>query len=207
MNWTAYGLVTLLAANVFGGDNPNEGVEPIEDTPQTKTVETKAVSFDKDGKLKRPKNLESWVFLGTTLGMTYINTTMDPDDPGYFSTVMIEPEAYKHFLETGAFADGTVFAKIIHDSEVGEGGASMGERVYLEAHVKDMRRYPETGSGFFAWAPNDPAYAEVLPDEAGCIACHQQKAAYQDVFTQFYPTVRGRAEAAKAASAHTTMKK
>jgi len=167
----------------------------------TKMAET-AILFDKEGKLKRPENLEEWVFMGSSLGMTYIPTDMDPEDPGHFSTVMMEPAAYKHFRKTGKFEDGTVFAKIIHDSKVGHGGASMDEQIYLEIHVKDKQRYPETGSGFFAWSPGDAEYAEMFPTEMGCVACHKDRAAYDDVFTQFYPTIRKQAnEAHKKAKA------
>jgi len=158
-----------------------------------------AAVYDTDGKFKRPENLDRWVFLSTTLGMTYMDAPMDPEDPGYFSTVMIEPSAYEHFRATGNFADGTVFAKIIHQSELGHGGVSMGENIYLEVHVKDKKRYPESGSGFYAWAPDDSDYADAFPNDMGCVACHQEKAAYQDVFTQFYPVIRAQAAATKVA--------
>jgi len=157
-----------------------------------------AAVYDVDGKLKRPENLDRWVFLSTTLGMTYMGTPMDPEDPGHFSTVMIEPDAYEHFLKTGSFGDGTIFAKIIHQSKLGHGGVSMGENIYLEVHVKDKQRYPQSGSGFYAWAPGDADFAEAFPDDMGCLACHQEQAAYQDVFTQFYPVIRAQAVAAKA---------
>jgi hypothetical protein len=32
--------------------------------------------------------------------------------------------------------------------------------------------------------------AEPLPQTAGCLACHREKAATDHVFTQFYPVLR-----------------
>lgn len=163
-------------------------------TANTKKSIDEVLTFDAGGKLKRPSNFDDWVFLGTTIGMTYIDAELDPENPGLFSTVLMEPEAYQYFQKTGQFAEGTVFAKFVHASELSDGGVSMGDQVYLEMHVKDKRRYPETGSGFFGWAPSEPDYAEAFSVDMGCVACHKKNAAYDDVFTQFYPRLRKRLE-------------
>lgn len=162
--------------------------------PQAQINKLENAIFNEKGNLKRPENIESWVFLGSSLGLTYSDAVRDPDKPGFFSSVFMEPNAYKLFMQTGKFADGTVFAKILYRSKLEDGGVSMGKPVYLEVHVKDRERFPETVSGFYAWAPNDPDFAEKFPVSMGCVACHQERAAYDDVFTQFYPTIRDRAD-------------
>lgn len=167
-------------------------------TPQIQTGKLQSAIFDEKGNLKRPENIESWVFLGSSLGMTYTDAAIDPDNPGFFSSVFMESNAYKLFQQTGKFSDGTVFAKILYRSKLEDGGVSMGKPVYLEVHVKDRERFPETVSGFYGWSPSDPDFAEMFPVSMGCVACHQERAAYDDVFTQFYPTIRDRAAEAKA---------
>ncbi len=198
MKIRVYGLVTA-AVVIFGV--VNLGVIDVTATgaaPQAQIGKLKGPIFDEKGNLKRPENIESWVFLGSSLGLTYSDAVRDPDKPGFFSSVFMEPNAYKLFMQTGKFADGTVFAKILYRSKLEDGGVSMGKPVYLEVHVKDRERFPETVSGFYAWAPNDPDFAEKFPVSMGCVACHQERAAYDDVFTQFYPTIRNRAAEAKA---------
>ena len=61
------------------------------------------------------------------------------------------------------------------------------QRTYLELHVRDAKRFP-TGWGFFEVAGDKPA--KVLPATASCYACHQQHAAVETTFVQFYPTAR-----------------
>lgn len=147
-----------------------------------------ALEFDSQNQLMRPQGLENWVYMGTNLGMTYIGS-FDEDDPGHFSTVLMEPNAYKKFLKTGKFEDGTAFAKIIYESDVTDGGVAMTEQVFLEIHVRDKVRFPETGSGFYNWTNEELGFKPTVEPDM-CSGCHKAKAEYEDVFTQFYPTIK-----------------
>ncbi|MEM9670780.1 MAG: cytochrome P460 family protein [Pseudomonadota bacterium] len=146
--------------------------------------------YGENNALKRPENTESWVFLGTTMGMTYTDDEPAPGDPGLFSTVLMEPSAYQAFLDTGRFADGTVFAKIVRDTITSDGGFSMGRELGMEVHVKDETRFPKHGFNFYFFPADGDDFASALPNDNGCISCHQERAEFDDVFTQFYPTLR-----------------
>lgn len=145
--------------------------------------------FGPDNDLRRPENIESWVFLGATMGMTYVEGAGDPADPGLFSSVFMPPEAYEYFLENGEFADGTMFAKIVRETESSDGGFSMGEILGVEAHVKDRERFPKYGFNFYFF-PGNEKIASAMPEDNACVACHMENALFDNVFTQFYPSLK-----------------
>src|SRR5262245_10872668 len=51
------------------------------------------------GKLQKPADLDSWVFLGTSLGMGYNPGSFNAEHPGQFQVVLMEPNAYRHFVK------------------------------------------------------------------------------------------------------------
>src|SRR5688572_10508361 len=53
--------------------------------------------FTSDGKLQKPADLESWIFLGTSLGMGYNPGSFNAKNPGQFQVVLMEPNAYRYF--------------------------------------------------------------------------------------------------------------
>jgi hypothetical protein len=61
------------------------------------------------------------------------------------------------------------------------------QRAYLEFHIRDAKRFP-SGWGFFEATDDMPA--KVLPTSASCYTCHQQHAAVETTFVQFYPTAK-----------------
>lgn len=144
---------------------------------------------DKAGHLTRPNNLDKWIFMGQTIGMTYIEGQPDPEDLGYTSTVLMEPTAYEIFLETGEFPEGTLMAKVVRETMVEGGGLFMGEEVALEIHLKDKERFPKHGFNFwFMSAGEDRAHP--MPADNSCVSCHTKTAQYDKFFTQYYPTIR-----------------
>ncbi len=150
--------------------------------------------FGDTGDLRRPANIDEWVFLGASLGMGYnAQVPFDPDTPGNFQTVLMEPTAYNVFKETGTFPDGTMFALYFHGSRtnvsINTSGFVMDEELALEIHLKDKDRFPETGFNFFFFGPDDKhASAPALPND--CTNCHIKHGATDSVFTQFYPALR-----------------
>jgi hypothetical protein len=65
-----------------------------------------------------------------------------------------------------------------------------GDLIAVEFALKDSERYPGSWAyfNFGNGAPGSRAVA--LPRRAGCQACHAQNAADDNVFVQFYPTLR-----------------
>ena len=62
-----------------------------------------------DGKLEKPADLASWVFVGTSLGMGYNPGSFNAARPGQFQVVLMEPTAWRHFVQTGRYAAGSMF--------------------------------------------------------------------------------------------------
>jgi len=148
-------------------------------------------TFDDDDKLIRPADIDEWVFLGSSLGMGYSQANFDPDSPGMFQIVRIEPQAYKAFVETGEFVDGTMIALHFYGSRnkisINRAGFVMGGLHFMEIHYKDSKRFPD-GFNFYTF-DNDQTIAEEVPLPNECVACHKKDGAYDGVFVQFYPTI------------------
>ncbi|MGF1476525.1 MAG: cytochrome P460 family protein [Geminicoccaceae bacterium] len=165
-------------------------------------------TFNEDGSVVTPVGWREWVYVGAPLTPNALNGGEAPF-PEYHS-VYIEPSAWEHFKETGEFAQGTQIAKelaLIRDSENGnlEDGSTtevsgrgyfMGEFAGLELAYKDSERFPDAPGGWvyysFGHQPEPyAASAEAFPAET-CNACHEENAATDYVFTQFYPVLRAR---------------
>ena len=58
--------------------------------------------FTAEGKMKKPGDLASWVFLGASLGMGYNPGSFNAARPGQFQVAMMEPAAYRYFVEHGS---------------------------------------------------------------------------------------------------------
>ena len=147
--------------------------------------------FDSDGNLVVPQNFDEWVWLGSSLGQQYDAEEFDPDSPGMFQIVRMEPNAYAAFLETGEFVDGTMLALHFYGAQeklsINTGGFVMSGLHFAEIHYKDSK-YPE-GFNFFMFGPDSDVATEVaLPNE--CVECHQRDGAYDGVFVQFYPDIQ-----------------
>lgn len=150
--------------------------------------------FTDDGELIRPDNLDEWVFVGSSLGMGYSQVDFNPDTPGNFQIVQMEPNAYREFQRTGEFPDGTMFALTFYlaerDVSINQAGFVMGGTQMVEIHLKDEKRFPESGFNFFMF--HSETTAAPLPASNSCIECHARDGEYDAVFTQFYPLIRNR---------------
>src|SRR6516165_10625199 len=66
--------------------------------------------YTKDGQLVRPDNYREWIYLSSGLGMTYGVVESVANPVQRFDNVFVTPQAYKAFLQTGAWPDKTMFA-------------------------------------------------------------------------------------------------
>ena len=146
-------------------------------------------SYTVEGALLRPAGTERWVLVGASLGLGYSDAT--GDGPGMFHRVYLEPGAYDHYLRTRRFPDGTMLALAIRQPTrrvpPSRAGWSEGALAALELAVKDPGRFPG-GWAYFDFG-RDAATARALP-ASRCQACHVEHAAGDNVFVQFYPTLR-----------------
>jgi hypothetical protein len=146
--------------------------------------------FTDDGAMLRPRDYERWILVGASLGLGY-RPGGGGGHPQLFHAVYLEPGAYDHVQRTGAFPDGTVLVLELRRAAAGAppaaGGTYQGELVAVEAAVKDPARYAEGWAYFDFGAERERA--EPQPAER-CFACHDEHAATDNVFTQFYPWLR-----------------
>jgi hypothetical protein len=172
-----------------------------------------APKYTADGQLLAPVGYETWVFVGSNLGLAYrrdlpVSTGLEPRradrraDRQQFHNIYVNPEAYKHFLATGEFPDPTILVMdrfVAADKEprgIVTDGVFNGDRRGLEVAVKNSSR-PDGRTT--AWAyydftdTSDPsktrASAAAFPDEI-CESCHRQHASKDNVWVQFYPVLR-----------------
>jgi Cytochrome P460 len=141
-----------------------------------------------DGRLELPKNYREWIFLSSGLDMSY---GAEMSGHSAFDNVFVEPTAYREFVRSGKWPDGTsLVLEVRGAAEKGSinqhGKFQTGELMGVEVHVKDTRRF-EGGWAFFSFRNAQPA--QMIPLTEDCYACHKQHAAVDTTFVQFYPTL------------------
>jgi hypothetical protein len=152
--------------------------------------------YENGTSLKLPADYRSWPFIGAGLGMTYDGErgtqAASPDNPR-FTHAFVNPSAYRHFMSTGTWPDGTVFMLEFRASQsegsINRSGRFATQLTFLEAEVKDSR-FPD-GWAFYAFGPGNNLVqaAQPLAGEAAapCVECHSEHAAVERTFVQFYP--------------------
>ena len=149
--------------------------------------------FTGDGQLSRPESYREWIYLSSGLGMTYsaVGTVVNALGER-FDNVFVTPQAYRTFLQTGAWPDKTLFVLEVRASgsngSINKGGHYQEEIVGFEVHLKDAARFPETKWGFFEFGTSART-AKPLPSNSSCQTCHSMNGAVDQTFVQFYPTL------------------
>ena len=152
--------------------------------------------FTADGKLQKPADLDSWVFLGTSLGMGYNPGSFNAAHPGQFQVVLMEPNAYRHFVQNRSYAPGSMFLLSFYDSDkqqrsINQNGFTQADLTNYEIHVIDPAKgdQGDKGHAFYVFNPKD-TQGEALPAGNACVRCHVEHGAFDGTFAQFYPTLR-----------------
>jgi hypothetical protein len=145
-----------------------------------------------DGKLQKPADLDGWIFLGTSLGMGYNPGSFNAARPGQFQVALMEPNAYRHFLQHKSFAPGSMFLLSFYDTDtqkrsINQNGFTQAELTNYEIHVLDPKA--EKGHAFYMFGPKS-ATGDAVPPGNACVRCHVDHGAFQGTFAQFYPTLR-----------------
>ena len=148
--------------------------------PGRKAVLAIAAVFENSDTLRFPEEYRNWIFVGTSTQLSHSVSAAAKAGGEAAQNVYINPGAYREYRRTGVFPEGTVMVL-----------ESAKEALALTASVKD-RRFND-GWGYFRLSDDDgrvTAKAQVLPESAGCLGCHRDRAATDHVFTQFYPVLR-----------------
>ena len=106
--------------------------------------------LDASSSLPRPEAYREWIWLSSGLGMSYGPDAGAPDDHPPFDNVFVTPAAYRSFLQTGRWPDGTTFVLEVRASEsngsINRTGFYQGALRGVEVEVKARGAGPSTGS-------------------------------------------------------------
>ena len=162
--------------------------------PSVSAQQPAAPAFTSAGQLVRPLDYRSWVFVTSGLGMTYGPAKPAEGQPPLFDNVFVTRDAYSEFLRSGTWPDKTMFILEGRRAEanvsINNGGHTQGQMAFMEAAVKDVARFKNTGGwGYFSFDSRAGLVesAAAMPPTASCYACHAANTAVDNTFVQFYP--------------------
>jgi len=138
--------------------------------------------------LIRPENYREWIFLSSGLGMDYNAAVGGPER---FTNVFVPQWSYRQFFATGKWPDKSIFVVEDRGSQskgsINKTGHFQTDFAGMGVEVKDESRFPEKWA-YFNFGP-DTKTAGVNP-KAACWQCHDDHAAVEHTFVQFYPTLK-----------------
>jgi hypothetical protein len=148
--------------------------------------------YTADGGLVFPENYREWIYLTTGMDMDYNPDLMNMDH-SMFDNIFVNPEAYKAFVATGTWPDKTI---LVLEGRMAANKGSINQKGHYQTtdimarsiHIKDESRFPGKWA-FFGFG--DANIGKLFPKEAVCYSCHEQHAAVDTTFVQFYPTLLG----------------
>lgn len=142
--------------------------------------------YNKSGELVRPENYREWIFLSAGFGMNY---SPGPGSHDMFTNVFVPQWAYKEFLKSGHWPDKTTFVVEERETQskgsINKHGNFQTGTMGLGVEVKDSGLADKWA--YFNFDDNTTAAAN--PKQA-CFSCHEQHAAVEHSFVQFYPTLK-----------------
>lgn len=146
--------------------------------------------YTADGRLVFPANYREWIYLTTGMDMDY-NPDLNMMGHSMFDNVFVNPEAYKVFVATGTWPDKTM---LVLEGRMAANKGSINKKGHYQTndimvrsiHIKDEAHFP----GKWAFVGfGDDSVGKTIPKEAVCYSCHEQHAAVDTTFVQFYPTL------------------
>jgi cytochrome c553 len=186
---------------MFTSCNNNAGSSDMADNSSYKN---KTYFTMENGELIRPTGYRSWIYVGTPVTPNDLNNgkAAFPE----FHNVYIDPASYDHYKETGKFREGTILIKELvtvgSKGAVSGNGYFEGEFIGLEASVKSKAHFPDEPGNWAIFSFTQPKIgtlkerAKAFP-YAACASCHNDNAADDFVFTQYYPVLRAAKNAGK----------
>jgi hypothetical protein len=145
--------------------------------------------YDADGHLRLPGGYRQWVLVGSSLGLSYAEGVQGRQT---FNATLMEPGAYRHFVQTGEFREGTMLALIVQGVGTDAAPARQGQYATgvhgVEMAVKDTARVPEGWAYYGFGGPMSGGYRTTAAPQpkSRCFDCHDEHAGLDKVFTQFY---------------------
>jgi hypothetical protein len=145
--------------------------------------------FSSDGKLVRPVDYRRWVYVSSGFGMSYSPAAENSQNPT-FTNGFVNPSSYEYFLANGKWPDKTIFVLEEYSStshgSINQHGSYQQQLLGLAVEVKDEKRFPDTWA-YFGFSPDGKNASAITPGRNDCWQCHEQNAAVEHSFVQFYP--------------------
>lgn len=173
----------------------------------TETLLAEEAYMLKNGELQRPTGYREWVYVGTPVTPNDMNNGKAAFPEHH--NVYIDPLSWAHWKKTGEFREGTILVKELvsvgSKSAVSGKGYFQGQYIGLEATIKSKANFPdEPGNwAYFSFSSKDhktlSKVAKAFPS-AACNSCHQNAAADDFVFTQYYPVLSAGKKAGEKAT-------
>ncbi|MBK5290177.1 MAG: cytochrome P460 family protein [Acidobacteriia bacterium] len=158
--------------------------------------ETMSTPRYQEGQLLRPEGYREWMFVGANYGMGYT----EPDGtkaakPATFHNIYIQREAFRQYKETGKFPDKTMLVMEVvrpgTNASINRQGMFQDNAIGIEVALKDEARFPEKWAYFNFIGAGGKILSEAKPfPKDACWKCHNEHAAVDNVFLQFYPVLR-----------------
>jgi hypothetical protein len=159
-------------------------------------VETRSAGTDADSakpvyagdKLVRPEGYREWIYLSSGLGMNYSPVAGGPE---MFTNVFVAPWAYREFVATGKWPEKSIF--VVEDraaqtkGSINKTGHFQTDLEGIAVEVKDSANFPDKWA-YFGFGSDDKTSAAA--PKVACWQCHEDHAAVEHSFVQFYPTLK-----------------
>ena len=143
--------------------------------------------FTPDGKLVRPAGYRKWVYVSSGYGMSY---SQSPGGMQMFTNVFVSPSAYDSFVANGKWPDKTMFVLEVYGStsrgSINKHGSYQTDLSGLDVEVKDESRFADKWA-YFNFSETAKSASADTPSKNDCWKCHEQNAAVEHSFVQFYP--------------------
>lgn len=145
--------------------------------------------YDQKGQLILPADYREWMFLSAGYGMNY---NPEPDSHAMFTNVFVQRWAYSKFASSGKWPEQSMFVIDERDaasrSSINKQGHYQTDLQGVVVEVKDSTRNPDKWE-YYSFKPNGKT-AEAMPKGNVCWSCHEDHAAVEHTFVQFYPTLK-----------------
>ena len=155
-------------------------------TPDNKSSKPQ---YDDNGQLMRPADYREWMFLSAGYGMNY---SPAPGSHEMFTNVFVQRWAYDAFANSGKWPEQTMFVIDERDAaskgSINKTGHFQTDLMGLAVEVKDSARNPDRWVYYVFDAAGKAAGA--MPKGNPCWSCHEEHAAVEHTFVQFYPTLK-----------------
>ena len=155
---------------------------------QMSAVQPASPQFTADGKLVRPEGYRRWVYVSSGYGMSYSQKA--DDSMVMFTNVFVNPSSYDYYLAHGNWPDKTIFVLELYGStsqgSINKHGSYQSDFMGLDVEVKDEKRFADKWA-YFGFDAAEKTASATTPSKNDCWKCHDENAAVEHSFVQFYP--------------------